>query len=132
MYTYNICRLPVQVPAYEIVDMPSQSDSSNKQESNPHTASKQKQPQVPSSPHEYLTPFITTNQQVIKCDQQVGHGDQTDAHTATNEKNTYQPLIPPRPGASKDEYQSLTQHTLPKKFNLRPVIPPKPDANRNN
>ena len=116
--------------------MTSQNDSSQTVESNSHaklTASKQKQPQSSYSPHEYSTPVTTTNQQVIKCNEQLGHGDWADACTATIKENTYQPLIPPRSVANSDpnEYQTLTQHTLPKKLNLPPAIPPKPRVGHN-
>ena len=121
----HVCRLPAEDPVYELIDIPSRSDPL---ENSPHTvltASKQKQPRASNSPH--LTPVTTTNQQVFKCDQQ------TDVCTAKDEENTYQPLIPPRATANSDpnEYQSLTQHTLPKKFNLPPAIPLKPDAKNN-
>ena len=110
-----------------MIDIPSRYDSSNTLENNPHTnlpASKQKQPRASYTPHEYLTPVTTTNQKVLKCDQQ------TDLCTAKDEESTYQPLIPLRTVVNNDasEYQSLTQHTLSKDFNLPPAIPPKPDA----
>ena len=109
--------------------MTSQSDSSQTVESNSHaklTASKQKQPQASDSE-------VTTNQQVIKCNKQLGHGDWADPYTVANKENTYQPLISPRPVANSDpnEYQTLTQHTLPKKLNLPPAIPPKPRVGHN-
>ena len=80
-------------------------------------------------PHEYLTPTFT------KFDQKAGPGQVV----ATDEDNTYQPLIPPRfrgLGDDKSEYQSLTLKTttLPAKFNISPIgsappaIPPKPKA----
>ena len=80
-------------------------------------------------PHEYLTPTLT------KFDQRAGPRQVV----ATNEENTYQPLIPPRfraLGDDKSEYQALTPktHTLPAKFGISPMglvppaIPPKPKA----
>ena len=118
--------------AYEVMDIPSRYDSSNTLENNPHTdlqlpASKQKQPRASYTPHEYLTPVTITNQRVLKCD------EQTDVCTTKDEENTYQPLIPPRTAVNDDtsEYQSLTQLTLFKDFNLPPPIPPKPDAKHN-
>ena len=79
-------------------------------------------------PQEYLTPTITG------FDQRAGPGLKIQA--ATDEENTYQPLIPPRLmalGDDKSEYQSLTQKTLPTKFSIPPgsappAIPPKPKA----
>ena len=80
-------------------------------------------------PHEYLTPTFT------KFNQRASPGQAV----ATDEDNTYQPLIPPRfraLGDDKSEYQSLTlkTNTLPAKFNISPIgsapppIPPKPKA----
>ena len=113
-----------------MIDIPSRYDSSNTLKNNPHTnlpVSKQKQLRALYTPHEYLTPVTITNQRVLKCD------EQTDLCTTKDEENTYQPLIPPRAAVNDDtsEYQSLTQLTLSKDFNLPPPIPPKPDAKLN-
>ena len=123
-----------------MVDMHPQSDCSSKPEnlSQEHgdinveeLIFKQDQAKdFPHQPHEYLTPTFT------KFNQNAGPGQAV----ATNEENTYQPLIPPQFRALGDdnmsEYQSLTQKssTLSAKFNIPPVgpappaIPPKPKA----
>ena len=82
-------------------------------------------------PHEYLKPTLTT------FDKRARPGPSV----ATDEENTYQPLIPPRfraVGDEKSEYQSLKPKikTLPAKFGMSPIgigpappaIPPKPKA----
>ena len=82
-------------------------------------------------PHEYLTPTLTT------FDQRARPGPAV----ATDEENTYQPLIPPRFRAvsdEKSEYQSLKPKikTHSTKFGMSPIgigpappaIPPKPKA----
>ena len=119
-----------------MVDVPPQDDSSSKPENHPHEYRDAsighlilKQEQAKCFPHEYLMPTIT------KFNQSAGPGQAV----ATDEENTYQPLIPPRFRALDDdrsEYQSLTQKssTLPAKFNIPrvgpapPAIPPKPKA----
>ena len=121
-----------------MVDMPPQGDYRSKPESHPHEHGnvnverlilKQEQAKDFSHPpQEYLTPTITG------FDQRAGPGLKIQA--ATDEENTYQPLIPPRLtalGDDKSEYQSLTQKTLPTKLSIPPgpappAIPPKPKA----
>ena len=76
-------------------------------------------------PHEYLS------SSTARFDQRAGQNQ-----AVADEENTYQPLIPPRLtalGDDKSEYQSLTQKTLPTKFNVPPgpappAIPPKSKA----
>ena len=119
-----------------MVDLPTQGDSSSKADNPLHEqgdANTQqfilKQEQAKSFPHEYLTPTVS------KFNQRAGQGQAV----ATDEENTYQPLIPLRVAALGDEgskYQSLTlkTNTLPAKFNVSPMgpappaIPPKPKA----
>ena len=91
---------------------------------------------------EYATPFVSSNQQMVSFDSQVGVTNRAKSSTlgaAVNreDNNTYQPLLPPRFVAgmgkhpAEGEYQqlSMTRHTLPRGFNVSdsaPALPPKP------
>ena len=119
---------PAQVPIYEMVDLPLRDNASRKAEdvNVEQLILKQEQAKDFSHlPHEYLTPTITGFA-----------GRDLKNQAVADEKNTYQPLIPPRLmafGDDKSEYQSLTQKTLPTKFSVPPgpappAIPPKPKA----
>ena len=130
---------PAQVPVYEMADVPPGQDESSIKPENHRCHPEQeddnieqfilKQEQAKGFPHEYPTPTIT------KLNQKAGQ----DQFPVADEENTYQPLIPPPPGAMGDEksqYQSLTLKTctLPAKFDTSPMesappaIPPRPKA----
>ena len=119
------CRLPNQVPVYEVVDtVLHQNDSCNIQENHPHlataiqlTTSEEKQPSYVPLCLEFSTP--------IRCNQQGGYGSQANT-------DTYQSLIPPHTTINSDlsdhEYQSLTEQVPSKQFDLPPGPAPKHNA----
>ena len=69
-------------------------------------------PRAHGTPAEYVIPVVTDTAQAKS------------AIPVTNDEDTYQPLIPPRPLDNNTEYQSLTKLTQP--LDLPPPIPQKP------
>ena len=122
---------------YEMVDISSQKEDKSSQDSHgkhsqsthtSHFDSKREQAQ------EYQVPF---QGQETRFDESINicYGNhvqlQVDTHVlkSSEDENTYQPLIPPRPiiGNESREYQSLT---LPNQLSVAPSLPPKPGTNR--
>ena len=126
----------VQVPVYEMVNLPSQSDHSGQKErysdlETPNrTVGSDLTLKEAHEAQEYITPV---NQEATDSGRgggniSVSYGNRAEGRTTKpDEENTYQPLIPPRPTLNDKSkvYQSLT---LPKAFNIPPTLPPKPQA----
>ena len=117
----------VQVPVYEMVNLPSQSDHSGLKEcySDLETPSHTGSDLTLKEAQEYITPV---NQKATESGRggrntNVSYGNRAEGRMMKPDKeHTYQPLTLPRPGLSDDSkvYQSLT---LPKAFNIPPMHP---------
>ena len=127
----------IQVPVYEMVNLPSQSDYSGQKEHyfnrETHSVGSDLKLKEAHDAQEYVTPVnqeATDSERGVRNINVLSYGNRAEGRTTKpDEENTYQPLILPHPTLSTSDdskvYQSLT---LPKAFNIPPTLPSKPQA----